>query len=132
MNKGGLKHRKVEPKSVDIYQQKNSDRCPVRLIIKYLLLLPKDHTCSAWYLQPVTKFRPGYWYVNKPAGVNHLKNVIKELCKEGGIPGYFTNHSLHSTCATNLYRANVDKQLIQEITGHHSLAVRSYKRTSTI
>ena len=114
-----------------MYPAANSERCPVNIILRYLSLLPKGHSYTAFYLLPVTKFTPGNWYQNKPAGLNRLKNVVKELCKQGGIPGYFTNHSLRSICATTLYRANVDEQLIQEVTGHRSLAVRSYKRTST-
>ena len=55
---------------------------------------------------------------------------MKELCKTAGLPGYYTNHSLRSTSATSMYQGNVDEQIIQEITGHRSLAVRSYKRTS--
>ena len=81
-------------------------------------------------MQPRTKFHPNLWYFNNLVGVNKLKEVIKELCKQAGILGYFTNHSLRSTCATSLYRANIDEQLIQEVTGHHSLAVRSHKKTS--
>ena len=44
--------------------------------------------------------------------------------------GFYSNHSLRATCATRLYRAGVDEQLIMETTGHRSLAVRRYKRTS--
>ena len=40
-NRGGLKHRKVEPKVVDVYQLSNPDRCPVRILNYYLSLLPK-------------------------------------------------------------------------------------------
>ena len=43
--------------------------------------------------------------------------------------GFYSNHSLRSTCATKLYQKNVDEHLIQEQTGHISLAIRSYKRT---
>ena len=35
-NKGGLKHRKVEPKYVDMYPISNISRCLVRIILKYL------------------------------------------------------------------------------------------------
>ena len=56
--------------------------------------------------------------------------MICELCKNGGIPGYYTNHSLRATAATHLYQNNVDEQIIQEFTGHCSIAVREYKRTS--
>ena len=51
------------------------------------------------------------------------------MTEKAGIPGFFSNHSLRSTCATSLYHANIGEQVIQEITRHRSLAVRSYKRT---
>ena len=128
-NKGGLKHRKVEPKEVDIYPIENGERCPVRILMYYLSMLPKERTCKSLYLQPRRKFRPGFWYLDRPAGANKLRDVIKEVCSKGGLPGFYSNHSLRSTAATKLYLSNIDEQLIQEITGHRSLAVRSYKRT---
>ena len=128
-NKGALKHRQVDPKVVDLYPLENSDRCPIKVIMTYLALLPQNHKTHAFYLQPKKKFTPGDWFLDKPVGVNKLSVVVKELCKAGGITGFFNNHSLRSTSATNLYQCNVDEQLIQEFTGHRSLAVRSYKRT---
>ena len=128
-NKGGLKHRKVEPKVVDVYPIPEIDRFPVRLILKYLSLLPSNHKCNTFYLKPQEKFRPVYWYCDRPVGSNTLREVVKELCKKAGFPGFYSNHSLCSICATNLYQTDVDEQLIQEITGHRSLAVCSYKRT---
>ncbi|XP_002736415.1 uncharacterized protein LOC100368680 [Saccoglossus kowalevskii] len=47
-----------------------------------------------------------------------------------GIKGYHTGHSGKVTQATTLFRQNFDEQLIAERTGHSSLAIRSYKRTS--
>ncbi|KAL5006842.1 hypothetical protein ScPMuIL_015648 [Solemya velum] len=44
--------------------------------------------------------------------------------------GYFTNHSLRASCASRLFENGVDEQLVMERTGHRSLAVRRYKRTS--
>ena len=61
--------------------------------------------------------------------MNPLRDTIKELTKKARIPGFYTNHSSRSTCATSLYHCNIDEQVIMEITGHRSLAVRSYKRT---
>ena len=51
------------------------------------------------------------------------------LCK-GWFARSFGNHSLRATAATLLYNNNFDEQVIQELTGHHSVAVREYKRTS--
>ena len=56
--------------------------------------------------------------------------MVKSICDEEGLGGYKTNHSLRSTAAIRLYEADVDEQLITEITGHSSSAVRNYKRTS--
>ena len=128
-NRGGLKHRKIVPKSVNVYPIPGSDRCPVAIIMKYFSLLPEGRTCNSFYLQPKKKFTPTVWYLNKPVGINRLQGMVKETCNMGGIPGNFTNHSLRSTTATHLYHNNVDEQIIQEVTGHRSIAVRQYKRT---
>ena len=47
-----------------------------------------------------------------------------------GFNGFFSNHFLRATATTRLYLAGVDEQLIAEKTGHRSLSVRNYKRTS--
>ena len=129
-NKGGLKHRKVEPKQVDMYAIEDVVRCPVRMLLTYLSKLPKDRSCTALYLQPRHKFSPDSWYFNRPVGAKKLRETVKDMCEKAGFVGFFSNHSLRSTSAIKLYRGNFDEQLIQEITGHRSLTVRSYKRTS--
>ena len=55
-NKGGLKHRQVEPKEVDVYAVKNSDSCPVSTILLYLSKLPKERKYKSFYLQPCQDF----------------------------------------------------------------------------
>ena len=128
-NKGGLKHRKLDPKTVDVYPIADASRCPVRLVMNYLSKLPKVRKCQAFYLQPKRKFTENEWYLDRAVGANKLCDVIKDMTKTAGFPGFYSNHSLRSTCATSLYHANIDEQVIQEITRHRSLAVRSYKRT---
>ena len=93
-------------------------------------MLPERKKNSAFYLKPCTKFSPGSWYIDRAVGSNTLRNTIKELAKKAGLPDFYSNCSLCSTCTTTLYQNDVNEQLIQEITGHHSLAVHSYKRTS--
>ncbi len=76
------------------------------------------------------KRKPNVWYSDKPVGVNSLKKVVSSMMKEAGIEGHFTNHSLHATTATRMYEKGIDEQLIKEVTGHKSDAVRIYKHTS--
>ena len=128
-NKGGLKHRRVEPKVVDLFPISNSERCPVRIILKYLSLLPSNRLCESFYLQPKRKFSSICYFQDRPVGENKLRDTIKELCKSANLPGFYTNHSLRSTACTRMYNCNIDEQLIMEVTGHRSLSVRSYKRT---
>ena len=129
-NKGGLKHKKVEVKSVDMYAMDHPERCPLRVILHYISLLPKARMCTAFYLQPHKKYFRKAWYLNRPAGVNRLRNMVGQMCRDAGLPGHYTNHSLHSMAATKMYQHNLDEQLIMEVTVHCSLAVCSYKCTS--
>ena len=129
-NKGGLKHRKLDVKSVDVFQHSSIERCPVRLFLKYLSLLPRNRIHKELYLQPKKKFTANCWFLDKPVGVNTLRDVVKTVCGIAKLPGYYTNHSLRSSSATRMYHNGVDEQVIQEITGHRSMSVRSYKRTS--
>ena len=122
-NKGGLKYRWVEAKTFDLYATANADQCPLRVIIKYLTLLPKNRTCNAFYMQPHKRYFGKVWYVNRPAGINRLHTAVSDMCKIAGLPGHYTNHSLRSTAATKLYQNSVDEQIIMEITGHRSLAI---------
>ena len=128
--KGGLNHKKVDRKSVDMYAMDRPERCPLCIILHYMSLLSKSRTCTAFYLQPCKKFFGKSWYLNWPAGVNKLRSMVSDMCKNAGLPGYYTNHRLRSTVATKMYQQNLDEQLIMEVTGHRSLAVRSYKHTS--
>ena len=65
------------------------------------------------------------WFASRPVGSKTLNSTVSKVCRNG----FRTNHSLRATAATRLYSRGVDEQLIQEITGHKSLAVRKYKRT---
>ena len=127
--KGRLRQWKVHVKQVDLYAKDDADCCPLCIILKYLSLLPKTHTCPAFYLQLRRKFFGKSWFINRPCGVNKLRDMVKDMCHNVGLPGFYSNHSLRSTVCTKLYHNNIDEQIIQKISGHHSLAIRSYKRT---
>jgi len=42
-----------------------------------------------------------------------LSKVVSQLYKMAGFKGYFTNHSLRATAATQVFDADIDEQLDQ-------------------
>ena len=129
-NQGGLQHRKVKPKCVTCYaNEKNPERCLVRLHQVYLSHHPAD--VQSFYLTPLRKVKGVVWYSKVPVGHNTLSQTVGRLCKQAGITGYKTNHSLRVTSTTRLFQSGVDEQFIMSHTGHRSIdGVRSYKRIS--
>ena len=133
-NQGGLAGRKHKPKAVNVYGNSvNSDRDLVRLYEKYIALLPSNPKCSALYKYSLSSgyCTPKCWFTDKPVGVNSLKKVVSNMMKDAGIEGCFTNHSLRASTAMRMFRKGVDEQLIKQVTGHKSDAVRLYKRPSS-
>ena len=92
-------------------------------------LLPEGRKCKSLYLQYCKNFKPNNWFCDAPVGENHMHSFVKDLTTKAWIPGYYTNHSLCATGCTHMYNDDIDKQVIQEISGQRSLAVMSYKRT---
>ena len=131
-NPGGLKHRKVQNKSVKIYaNSENPRRCVVQLFKKYMSFRPSDAPSDVFYLQPIEKPNGNTWYRNRPLGHNPLSQTVKKLVDKIGVNGFFTNHSLRRTCATRLYNKGIDEQQIMSVTGHRSVdGVRVYKQIS--
>lgn len=131
-NPGGLKGRKNKPKVV-LHHENASDpgRCFVKLFKLYQSKCPSNRPKGAFYLKPLSNATELCWYSMSPIGHHTLSQTVARLCREAGISGFRTNHSLRATTATRLYQAGVDEQLIMERTGHHSVdGVRSYKRTN--
>ena len=55
------------------------------------------------------------------------------MCAEAQFSGHKTNHSLHATAATKMFRNSAPEKLIQEQTGHHSTeTLRSYERLDEV
>lgn len=128
---GGLKQRRLTPKEVVQFPNEEiPDRCHVRLFKKFTAVRPNG--TDRFYLLPLKK--PGTtWFTVRPLGKNTLGTLMKRMCENAGIQGNKRNHSLRATCATRLYRAGVDEQLIMEKTGHRSVVgVRQYKRTGDV
>ena len=68
---------------------------------------------------------------NVPIGVNTLRKMMSKISEKGNLSTNFTNHSLRATSASRLFASNVPEKLIQEKTGHRSLAgLRAYEQTT--
>ena len=135
-HQGGLKDLKHQPKVCHAYENtSNPQQCIVHLYEKYLTMRPdQDVRCSnGFYLRPlatVNKLSIGFSV--QPQGIHAIEKTVACLCKEGGIPGYKTNHSLRAMTATCMFAQGLDEHLICERTGHNSNAVRNYKHTSSV
>ena len=131
-HQGGLKNRKIKPKIVMHHANiENPKRCFIRLYKLYNSLCPPNRPNNTFYLQPLQKPIKDLWYSTKPVGHITLEKTVSRMCREAGILGHYTNHSLRATAATRLHQSGVEEQEIMERTGHRSTeAVRSYKRTS--
>lgn len=99
-------------------------------IYDYYLQLIRSLKGNAFYRRPLeSKF--GVKFGEQPMGVSKLSGIMKAMCADAGIEGYFTNHSGKRTCATALYQAGVPEQEIMNRTGHRSVeSVRKYKRAA--
>ena len=131
-NRGGLKHIKVENKTVRQYENvSDPDHCVVNIFVKYFDLIP-DRSLH-FYFRPLPNDASGMPRFGKQAvGRNTLARIIPVMCKAAGIEGLKTGHSGKVTCATTLYHQNFSDQLIKERTGHRSLeALHKYKRTGS-
>ena len=129
-NQGGLLHAGVKAKVVRAYaNDSNPSKCIVRLHKKYLALCPVSDKDS-FYRQELKNPTESAWFSKQAKGVHTLQTMVSDLCEDACLGGYRTNHSLRATAASRLYQKGIDEQLIQEVTGHRSSAVRSYKRTA--
>ena len=130
-------------KTVKIYSDVGSRKCVVQLLDFYFSKLPPDP--KAFYVRPLSNIPDGEkrplsnipdgekpWYANVPVGINTLRNMLKRMSEKAGLSTIYTNHSLRATSASRLFSSNVPEKLIQEKTGHRSLAgLRAYERTSS-
>ena len=129
-NQGGLKHRKLIPRSSRANANAECpERCVVRIVDTYMKRCPKDSLLNAFYLKPLQKFKgKSVWYSTVPLGHNKLNSMVKTMMSEAGVEGYYTNHSLRATAVSRLFQNDVDDKLIKGVTGHRSDALQGYRR----
>nr|XP_006812874.1 PREDICTED: uncharacterized protein LOC102804116 [Saccoglossus kowalevskii] len=113
-------------KSIKHYAPPENSRC-VNLFRTYLSYIPNS---GPFYRRPLKSKNGEIKFSAQKLGVHTLQGYSKQMTDLAGINGYHTGHSGKVTHATTLFRQNFDEQLIAKRTGHSSLAIRSYKRTS--
>ena len=133
-NQGGFSSLNLQNKVVKQHES-SSSKCHVKILDKYLQVLPPDASSNdVFYLKPLKSVpldSDAPWFSSVPIGKNKLNGLLKEMCAEAGITGNFTNHSLRAYGATTLFQSGVSEKLIQQQTGHRSTdALRQYERTS--
>jgi hypothetical protein len=127
-NAGGIKGRKMKGKVVEIHENMNSLRCPIRIFKKYASLCPKDlDPASPFYLTPLKNYSGSMWYGIVPVGVNFIAKATKLMMQRTNIEGYFTNHSLRRTAITRMFNGGIEESRICQVSGHRSSAVRDYQ-----
>ena len=131
-NCGGLKMRKLEAKKVIQHENlEHPDKCIVRIFNEYCCRCPQNRPENSFYLKPLTKPKGEVWFSTVAIGHNTLDKTISRICKNAGIAGYKTNHSLRVSLATRLFQKGIEEQLIMAKTGHRSTeGIRNYKRVS--
>ena len=86
---------------------------------------------SPFYIGINKKSKGDAWYVSQPMGKNTLGNIVKAMCEEAGIQGRKVNHSARKTAITTLVHAGIPPTLVQQHSGHKSLAsINNYSTAS--
>ena len=90
--------------------------CPVYILDTYLSKLPpKAHESDLFYLRPLSEApsdASAPWYAAVPVGKDTLQNKLSNMCKQAGINGKKTNHSLRAASATQMYDSEVPEKLM--------------------
>jgi len=103
--------------------------------LKYLSLYcfysPKDVERSLFNLKPERNCKHGdkVWFERHPIGKNMLNKRVKAMCKEAGLEGNFSNHTLRATAVTRMFKAGLAEKQIMKRSAHQSVeGVRTYQR----
>ena len=72
------------------------------------------------------------WCGNCAVGHNMLGETVKRLCKDAGIEGQFTKHSLRATTATGGLQKGIPHKFVMERTKHRDVrSLQKYQRSDT-
>ena len=97
-NDGGLNSLGKERKLIWVYPSENVNHCPIRIVDKYMSLLPPVSPKSKklnLYLHSLEHPNPAHWYGEQVVGRHTLTKVVSRMLKDLKPGDFYTNHSLH-------------------------------------
>ena len=87
--------------------------------------------CDAMFLTPLRNPQLPQRFVDSPIGKNTLANTVKDLMKEAGFEGTYSNHSCRRTAVTRIITATKDTSLAKVATDHKSTVVSEYDESAS-
>ncbi|XP_062572924.1 zinc finger MYM-type protein 2-like [Saccostrea cucullata] len=126
--KGGLKDRKLTPKTITQFSNPQNPRCVVDLFTLYLSSIPNK---GPFYRRPLPPGKENIVkFSSQVVGINTLGKYMQSMFDDAGIDKKVVNHSGRVYCCSTLYNAGFEEQEVMKRSGHRSSAVRTYKRAS--
>ncbi|CAG2237633.1 unnamed protein product [Mytilus edulis] len=110
-----------------------NQRCPIQMYLLYAQKRPVNmkEDEAKFYVGINNKASSGEWFKNMAMGKNTIGKIVKTMAEEGGIEGRKVNHSARKTGITTLIHNGVQDTLVQQHSGHKSLAsINNYSKAS--
>ncbi|XP_077987470.1 uncharacterized protein KIAA1958-like [Glandiceps talaboti] len=113
--------RAYPPKAFAVSTDLN--RCPVYAYKRYKFHRPSTHLASdsAFYLAINYKPDTIIWYKRQPMGVNKLDSLLSTMCKQAGIEGRKTNHSVRRSMIRRLHDSGIPPTKLMQLSGHRNV-----------
>ncbi|XP_071142948.1 uncharacterized protein [Mytilus edulis] len=116
-----------------MFEDKGNQRCPIQMYLLYAQNRPVNmkEDEAKFYVGISNKASSGEWFKNMAMGKNTIGKIVKTMAEEGGIEGRKVNHSARKTGITTLIHNGVQDTLVQQHSGHKSLAsINNYSKAS--
>ena len=98
-------------------------KCPVKMYKIDRANRPQNmsHEDSPFFLGINRNGKSFQWYRSQPMGHDTLGSIMKRMCVVAGLRGKHNNHSVRKTMMTNWVQANIDSNLICQLSGHKNV-----------
>ena len=126
---GGLRGRKIKPRTSEIFADPQNSHCVVKLFKTYLAKIPD----GPLYLKPSGLQSP--MFSNKIVGKNMLGSMMPKMFQDAKIDTTglkISEHSGRVTMCTTLFNEGFSEKSVKKRSGHRSNAVDLYMREKIV